>query len=491
MERTAWDDLCNSYRQTIKGLRVGFYGSGGSPYHHAALAALWGADLSPVYGHEIRSGRLQDLDVLVVPGGGAHAMAGLLAPLGGDGADAVRKFVESGGMYIGSCAGSFLPARVGNSFWEENPIAKRMCMVDACLFNSADSEWSGLTSPGVGTIVAAPARPRHWLARGLPPRFHLVHYNGPMFDVSGSNDGGELGRAEGVVRFVEATEDFTPGESFMDRNDPAELGDSGAPSTLFDQGAAAGAYTAIAAAVGKGTVVLYGSHPEFGLDEIQLGWSDGVRLFGNALAKQADRRNESPKLRGAKVKEAKVLFVEDDVKVAVQKFSDLSDTFATLAATPFCEVERGSSLPKFLGRTQEEIWRTGSQAASRAARSSSLQLQAWLEAGTFSGKQHLELDIWLRQAAKEVQDYGFVGLLPLLAETEKMLLQSKSALKMGADLAPLLHAYDGLDWHPYQLTASSYLSAAGLTASATLVVATLGALVDATENEKFVEVLLA
>lgn len=499
MERTVWNDLSDHYRSALRGLRVGVYGSGGSPYHHAALAALWGTDVRPVHGEEIRAGGLKDFDVLVVPGGGAQAMAGLLSPLGNDGADAVRAFVEGGGMYIGSCAGSFLPVRVGTSFWEENPSASRMCMVDACLVNSGDSEWAGLTSPGVGTIVAGPSRPRHWLARGLPPRFHLVHYNGPMFDVAWTGDEPALGHAEGVVRFLEATDDFTPGEAFMGGMDfgEAALGSMGSTSTtslgstLFERGVAAGAHTALAAEVGKGIVVLYGSHPEFGLDEVQLGWSDGVRLFGNALAEQARRQTAERVSKEPEHSGSSNLRVSEELERAAGRFGELARTFTTFAEVPFERVARGGTLPTFLGRAPEDVWRDGCRAASRAAITAARQLTAWQQLDALGSEPSAALSTWLWHRPTREQDYGFVGLAPLLDVIESMLQHANTSLTSSTAPAPLEHAYDGLDWHPYQLTASSYLSAAGLTASATLAVAAIGTMLEGAEHDLLLNVLLA
>lgn len=500
MERTVWNDLSNHYRSALRGLRVGVYGSGGSPYHHAALAALWGADVRPVHGEEIRAGGLKDVDVLVMPGGGAQAMAGLLSPMGDDGADAVRAFVEGGGMYVGSCAGSFLPVRVGASFWEENPSARRMCMVDVCLVNSGDSEWAGLTSPGVGTIVAGPSRPRHWLARGLPPRFHLVHYNGPMFDVAWTGDEPALGRAEGVARFLEATDDFTPGEAFMGsavaeeravQESPGSALETAPVGTLFDRGVAAGAHTALAADVGDGIVVLYGSHPEFGLDEVQLGWSDGVRLFGNALAEQAKRRTAERASIGTGYGGDYDLRVSEELESAAGRFGELANTFATLAEVPFEQVARGGALPTFLGRAPEDVWHDGCCAASRAADASARQLRAWQQLSTLDGERGAALSTWLRHQPTREQDYGFAGLAPLLDVIENMLQRANTALVASTVPVPLAHAYDGLDWHPYQLTASSYLSAAGLAASATLAVAAIGTMLEGADHELLMGVLLA
>ena len=54
-----------------------------------------------------------------MPGGGYLGMAGQLAPLGAAGCRAIREYVESGGMYIGSCAGAYDAATVSARFQAE------------------------------------------------------------------------------------------------------------------------------------------------------------------------------------------------------------------------------------------------------------------------------------------------------------------------------------------------------------------------------------
>ncbi|MBI4775992.1 MAG: Type 1 glutamine amidotransferase-like domain-containing protein [Deltaproteobacteria bacterium] len=56
----------------------------------------------------LRSGGLKDLDVLAVSGGDTFAVA---EALGEEGARRIEAFVRRGGLYIGSCAGAYLPLR--------------------------------------------------------------------------------------------------------------------------------------------------------------------------------------------------------------------------------------------------------------------------------------------------------------------------------------------------------------------------------------------
>lgn len=60
----------------------------------------------PVCGEDIREGILDGTRGFIIPGGGAASIARALRP---DGVKRVSKFVETGGAYIGVCAGAYFP----------------------------------------------------------------------------------------------------------------------------------------------------------------------------------------------------------------------------------------------------------------------------------------------------------------------------------------------------------------------------------------------
>ena len=62
-------------------------------------------EISRINGEAIRNGELSDVDVLVHPGGSGSRQA---KNLGEQGRQAVAKFVEQGGGYLGVCAGGYL-----------------------------------------------------------------------------------------------------------------------------------------------------------------------------------------------------------------------------------------------------------------------------------------------------------------------------------------------------------------------------------------------
>src|SRR5690606_5792729 len=257
----------------LAGLRVGVYGSGGAPWHHLALASVHGADVRIVRAEDIKAGRLEELDALVFPGGGALAMAGLIAPLGETGATAVRDWVERGGTYVGSCAGSVLPIALAGAADAAVPAARCLRLVNVPLANTGDETLGGLASPGVGRIVVR-LDTGHPYAEGLPERIELVHYNGPLFDVSRAG--------HEVTAFgwpVSATSGFTPAERFLETPDEPFVGE-----TTLERCVRLAAATALESRFGSGHVVLFGSHPEFGLDALGLGWSHGAQLLVAALA---------------------------------------------------------------------------------------------------------------------------------------------------------------------------------------------------------------
>lgn len=472
MNRHDWNELVAHLSPRLAPLRVRVYGSGGAPYHHLALAMLFGADARPISAETIRAGGLDEVDVFVMPGGGARAMRGLLEPLGNDGAAVIRTFVEKGGMYVGSCAGSFLPAAVGESFWSENPQARHMCMVNAQLYNAADSQWAGLTSPGVGTVHVTTVRPRHWLAIGLPPHFRLVHYNGPMFTATpgaapepGRIAGTAVRDVTGVVSFAAATRDFTPGEDFL-------AAPSGEP-TLFDRGAADGAFSSVTGPFGDGTVVLFGSHPEFGLDTVQLGWDDGVRLFGNALAYQAMRRRQvaslaEPSLAAAPEPASRSIIAA--LGEAATLATENTARFEGLAGTEAGSWARTGSVAGFLGLDPGELWRQAARDAAAASAATRAYLAALTETGIRT--QDGAPDVWLDARPRDDLDYGFAGLLPLLERVGAMVDAARHA--MSGEPFALEGPYDAMDRHPYQLALSSYLSAAGLAASGLLCAVVVG-----------------
>jgi glutamine amidotransferase-like uncharacterized protein len=91
-------------------IRVALYADAGaaktgSPKVKASLPKEEGFELKLVSAEEIRNGALDDVDVLIQPGGSGSKQA---YALGEEGRKRIKDFVSNGGGYIGICAGSYL-----------------------------------------------------------------------------------------------------------------------------------------------------------------------------------------------------------------------------------------------------------------------------------------------------------------------------------------------------------------------------------------------
>lgn len=444
-------------RPPLGGRTVGVYGSGGAPWHHLALAAAFGADVVPVRAEDVAAGRLADLDALIVPGGGAIAMAGLLAPLGEAGAEAIAAWVRGGGTYVASCAGSVLPLALRGAAAESLPLARCLRMVDVPMANVGDATLGGLASPGVGRIRVR-LDPAHPFAAGLPDEIDVVHYNGPLFDLSAA--------PPGVRPFawpVAATEAFTPAERFLPGGPDGNAAGGGA--TTFDRCVDRGAATGIEADVGAGRLLLFGSHPEFGLGPLLLGWGDAAALLVAALASvpghtngpatwrvQRDHRDHSAPDRA------------EDAAAALERAAARFDALALHAPEAWLTPEHAAA---FHGRDARTAWPEDARAAAQVARAAARDLAALAPSLTASDAA------WLDDAPRADQDFGWMGLTQLLERVHAMLGAAEAA--PDAPDAPPAHAYDLFDRHPFHLAVGSYLSAAGLISAAAMTVVVLAA----------------
>lgn len=94
---------------TAKTLRVAVYSGEGTGASRTALLEVLAKSprfrVSDVSAAEIRGGKLADFELLVHPGGSGSKQG---RALGEEGRNAVRRFVQRGGGYVGFCAGAYL-----------------------------------------------------------------------------------------------------------------------------------------------------------------------------------------------------------------------------------------------------------------------------------------------------------------------------------------------------------------------------------------------
>lgn len=93
----------------IRDVRVGVYvDEGAGQSVNGLLSVLSKFDrvsITKLKADDIRSGKLEGLDLLIQPGGSGGGQG---RHLGEDGRDVVRRFVEDGGGFVGICAGAYL-----------------------------------------------------------------------------------------------------------------------------------------------------------------------------------------------------------------------------------------------------------------------------------------------------------------------------------------------------------------------------------------------
>jgi len=421
-----WTQTTDSLRAHLGHLRVAVYASGGAPSHHLALLALWGGQPRVIHAEAIVQGGLEDFDAVIFPGGGLLAMAGQLGPLGEAGVAQIRAWIEAGGSYIGTCAGSCHPLKMSEPYRAALPVAAQFQMCSLTPVNAAAGEW-GLDSPGTGRIVVEPQD--HPLFAGFDRPFEIVHYNGPLFPA----EAGAAGRVIG------ATTGFTPFESSAGLQ---------ASSTTLGRAIAKGACIAYRQRVGQGQIILFGSHPEFGASALQLGWLRAARLLANALS-LVPARGVSEPLYGP-VNWETLSQIEAKAGELEALLEDLSPLGNLLPA----------DTPPFLGYSGPELW----QVAVSEARQVLQKLQGWAKdcpTGSYGGAFLLD------SPPKPNQDFGFTGVRQLLYKALEMTRQAAAA-KLPQAWPAFSGAYNEFLEHPYHLVASVYLSAAGLVAGAGL-----------------------
>jgi hypothetical protein len=409
--------------------RIAIYGGGGAPYHHAAILARAGHRVDFVFPVDILNGVLRGFDAFVMPGGGYRAMRGQIDPLGRAGARAIREYVESGGMYIGSCAGSYDAARAPASFLSACPAQEELCLLDAEIWNAGE-EWLGLQSPGVGVVRAQTVLPDHPVMSGMPEHFEIVHYNGPLFR------GGEaLAIVEG------ATEDFTPAEGFLrEHHGP----------TLIEQAAQQHIPNIVAGSLGAGRVVLFGSHPEFGFTLGMEDEQEAARMLRNAVAWQLDEN-------GGKERPNVLLYAhnrptsDDDLVAQVQrKATSVRECCASLRERDGepSWLQRGFAMSIF-GMQPCDIWEMALDTICHRAQ----------EVEEHASSVDLEV-LAFRSPVDWQIDGGYQGVLALVEQSEQLLAQALETWDINLG-QPASDPYAFVHSSPYHLVAGSYLAAVG------------------------------
>lgn len=415
--------------------RVALYAGGGSPYHHAAALAAEGHELAFVFPEEIRAGALNAFDVLVVPGGGRRAMIGQLEPLGSEGARAITAFVEAGGMYMSSCAGSYCAADVAPGFRAACPVKDDLDLLDARVWNEAGTHAFGLRSPGIGVLRLRNVAPEHPVMAGIAETFPIVHYNGPLFT-----------GAEALAVVDGHEPNFTRGLQFLDPDTPDDL---------IERAAAESVASIVVGERGAGRVLLFGSHPEFGTGAAMDGEPPVGRLLANAVDWQVSITGPQQRSRPPLLMDAPVSASHDELVTRVRELAGgvraAGLRLAARGPSPWLERRRAMGL---FGMEPAEIL-----------------AEALSDIDRLTGDiERLAPDVATNILGfRPPQDYdgGYIGVIGLLEIAEKQLSDAADRWDepVGADPE---NAYANIGSSPYHMVAASYLAAVGTVASAAM-----------------------
>lgn len=147
-----------------------------SPYRK--LLNTFGLTYNEIKDSEIRDGMLDECDLLIVPGG-PDAGESYYAGLGDRGMGNVIKYLENGGKYLSSCAGAYFPltARL-------NSPEHRMWLN---VVGATDPTGIDYAQRGAGFVrvdlcfAGHPAL--YGLAYGLPSSIDVIYWEGPVFHI--------------------------------------------------------------------------------------------------------------------------------------------------------------------------------------------------------------------------------------------------------------------------------------------------------------------
>jgi hypothetical protein len=418
--------------------RIALYAAGGAPYHHAAVFARAGHDVGFIYPIDILNGALSGFDGFVMPGGGYKWMQGQIASLGEDGTAAVKQYVSEGGMYLGSCAGAYNAAATPDIFLQICPTQENMRLLDACIWNA--SGWPGLTSPGVGVIQVRNANRDHPVMRDMSEVFQMTHYNGPLFD-----------GAESLAVVDGYTERFTPAEHFLG---------VASQSLLIDDAAELQISNIVAGELGKGRVVLFGSHPEFGFSLAMDDAQPAAQLLINAIGWQLEASDVAERPRMTLAVDQWQGGKAELVTRAHELAAELRRQCDSLRARDNVDARwlRPDRALSIFGLAPDVIWSQSLDEIERRTVTVEQQVED-LDARTLGFKPPQEWNV----------DFGYYGVIPLLEQASRML--AKAARSWKVDIPFSDDAYAHLEDSPYHLVAGSYLAAVGRLIAADVVCA--------------------
>jgi hypothetical protein len=216
----------------------------------------YGLQVDRITDEQIRKGILSKYEILIVPGG-PDAGESYYEGLGEKGYEEIRTFVRNGGMYLGSCAGSYFPLSAKEGTVPHVAWLNMLPVTDECGLDY----WR----TGTGFVRLEFEEDLHpvtyGLAMGRPSTLDMIYWEGPAFDILDSTDISVIARfknfiASGKERPSWSLENNPVAQAAMEWSNPLT-------EIRFKQHLQ-GAPAIIESSYGKGHMVLISPHAEFG-----------------------------------------------------------------------------------------------------------------------------------------------------------------------------------------------------------------------------------
>ena len=218
--------------------------------------SAYGLHVDWITDKEIREGKLAHYDLLIIPGG-PDAGESYYEGLGDKGYEEIRNFVQNGGLYLGSCAGSYFPLKAESDTPQSDVWLNMIEVTD----NHGLDYWR--TGTGFVRIefedVAHPVA--NSLALGKPSTMDVIYWEGPAFDILDSAEVNVIARYKNFL----ASGAKLPSWSLENNQIAKDAMEWSNPLTEERFNAHLKDYPAIIeASFGKGHMVLLSPHAEFG-----------------------------------------------------------------------------------------------------------------------------------------------------------------------------------------------------------------------------------
>lgn len=145
-------------------------------------------DLAPLDEDQIRGGALGSIDCLAVSGGDTIAMA---EGLGKEGAAELGSFLRQGGLYLGSCAGAYLPLNSSKEHLHHfNFVKARITNLTKKVPDSVRLPEKSIIPYGCSYLFHPVREAVELTAHGLPPFAGMGSFSAPLFGGPGMIPGG-------------------------------------------------------------------------------------------------------------------------------------------------------------------------------------------------------------------------------------------------------------------------------------------------------------